>query len=102
MTRFQSTRPVWGVTRVIVVVYFAVQISIHTPRVGRDQRVLDVVALFNISIHTPRVGRDKWLREEFEIVDEFQSTRPVWGVTRKQHAALSGPCDFNPHAPCGA
>ena len=33
---FQSTRPVWGVTSVIRENSTMLEISIHTPRVGRD------------------------------------------------------------------
>ncbi len=33
-------------------------ISIHTPRVGRDTKIIAEVMRDGISIHTPRVGRD--------------------------------------------
>ena len=34
------------------------KISIHAPRVGRDDFVMEVFAMTKISIHAPRVGRD--------------------------------------------
>ena len=56
---FQSTRPVWGATvGVLVIVPNAQQISIHAPRVGRDQTVPNLHSPPLISIHAPRVGRD--------------------------------------------
>ena len=35
----------------------------------------------DISIHTPRVGRDTWNAKLHMLRAGFQSTRPVWGVT---------------------
>ena len=37
---FQSTRPVWGATIMSTMVFAAAPISIHAPRVGRDDRPL--------------------------------------------------------------
>ena len=55
-----------------------------------------------ISIHAPRVGRDyPALFFVFRFI-KFQSTRPVWGATCTwQHGNATG-CYFNPRAPCGA
>ena len=79
---FQSTHPVWGATEIYVMVFQALKISIHAPRVGRDHQPCcqrhGVSWHFNprapcgarpgrralswhrqgISIHAPRVGRD--------------------------------------------
>ena len=101
---FQSTRPVWGATTRTQdwpssVDYFNPRapcgarrvtdpflrapdgISIHAPRVGRDEDQDYSEMSLSISIHAPRVGRDVndiigggWL-------NLFQSTRPVWGAT---------------------
>ena len=77
---FQSTRPVWGATRLDVVVPDPADISIHAPRVGRDPAdVVEAIVEGNISIHAPRVGRDY----SFAI-------------------CLSSFAYFNPRAPCGA
>ena len=58
--QFQSTRPVWGVTYQNKKLTAARFISIHTPRVGRDDYFGYNDDLLCISIHTPRVGRDLW------------------------------------------
>ena len=60
MSEFQSTRPVWGATRLERLARAAQMISIHAPRVGRDH----MGCQHNnnrryISIHAPRVGRDE-------------------------------------------
>ena len=59
---FQSTRPVWGATDALFNCYRPACISIHAPRVGRDLPC-------NAPIY------DRPIR--------FQSTRPVWGATIK-------------------
>ena len=56
---FQSTRPVWGATKVYLPLPDGAGISIHAPRMGRDA-----------SSHASCARRT-----------EFQSTRPVWGAT---------------------
>ena len=58
-----------------------IDISIHPPRVGRDAETVQVVATLSISIHPPRVGRDPGKNKEIRIVQQFQSTLPVWGGT---------------------
>ena len=59
--------------------YYA--ISIHAPRVGRDKQVGYVITGKAISIHAPRVGRDFDILRKKVIAYLFQSTRPVWGAT---------------------
>ena len=102
VTEFQSTRPAWGATAAIK---FDSSTSI-------------------ISIHAPRVGRDEMLIVKNTSILQFQSTRPVWGATRARlmeldaaiisiHAPRVGRdatrtmnagrrSYFNPRAPCGA
>jgi len=57
---FQSTLPVWEETLDFVHVPAVFdEISIHSPRVGRDVPPEDPEdKLMQISIHSPRVGRD--------------------------------------------
>ena len=102
---FQSTRPVWGATPATLRCTATLGISIHAPRMGRDDVfILLSILLRLISIHAPRMGRDQWVsfqaflsadisihapRMGRDYVDEaaqstgnkFQSTRPVWGAT---------------------
>ena len=73
---FQSTRPVWGATMLIVLFYRPFQISIHAPRMGRDDA-------------------ERWA--EF-IIFLFQSTRPVWGATAR-HAFRAFAERISIHAP---
>ena len=56
---FQSTRPVWGATRAVMAAKYEDEISIHAPRVGRDE-----------GTETGKTASCV-----------FQSTRPVWGAT---------------------
>ena len=56
---FQSTRPVRGETGMVDHTLCITEISIHSPRAGRDNDghgLLEQIAL--ISIHSPRTGRD--------------------------------------------
>ena len=82
-------------------------ISIHAPRVGRDVMLSATrLARLAISIHAPRVGRDLHSRAQAQtprhfnprapcgarppdmiakaVTKIFQSTRPVWGATRRE------------------
>ena len=77
-------------------------ISIHAPRVGRDNVYNCRCSLGYISIHAPRVGRDEDEPAAYIGTNVFQSTRPVWGATRKTPAPCAARCNFNPRAPCGA
>ena len=99
---FQSTRPVWGATAGADGNGGAAGISIHAPRVGRDQLVESVCIGKIISIHAPRVGRDTARRPTRQIPSQFQSTRPVWGATAEDSRAGRNRGYFNPRAPCGA
>ena len=56
---FQSTLPVWGATLGLPDTVEIVDISIHAPRVGSDQVMIEAAAqTMGISIHAPRVGSD--------------------------------------------
>ena len=79
--KFQSTRPVWGGTISVLESFLSDGISIHPPRVGRDELTATIKVILNaISIHPPRVGRDIGGRF-YAVPATFQSTRPVWGGT---------------------
>ena len=113
LSRFQSTRPVWGATCARGAGTVPAPISIHAPRVGRDncrgvcanQRDTfqstrpvwgatdsDAIRLpaTRISIHAPRVGRDLAASELPPSNVVFQSTRPVWGATFRRPARSRG------------
>ena len=141
---FQSTRPVWGATyadntrlstgsdfnprapcgarRFLPTTDLAASpISIHAPRVGRDDvscrrrkpqllfqstrpvwgatlEYFQQLARVSISIHAPRVGRDHSGFCIGKHIYRFQSTRPVWGATA-EHAAYWVQCEFQSTRP---
>ena len=74
-------------------------ISIHPPRVGRDETPEEEE--YNercISIHPPRVGRDGPLARWKHRNVRFQSTLPVWGGTAAQ-AAVKATLEISIHPP---
>jgi len=79
--RFQSTLPAWGETALIYAGCNQHTISIHSPRMGRDQRMdtsIREIANFNpLSPHGERLDFD--YKEGNDA--EFQSTLPAWGET---------------------
>ena len=66
---FQSTHPVWGATKNIVIVFHATEISIHAPRVGCDAVKLLDGRNRDISIHAPRVGCDEIVEPPMGIME---------------------------------
>ena len=57
---FQSTRPAWGATPAPAAGWIKDMVSIHAPRMGRDdEHLLLEVDSVEVSIHAPRMGRDK-------------------------------------------
>ena len=73
----------WGVTVKLIDKLKQYTISIHTPRVGSDKRARpNRHGARDISIHTPRVGSDPPPKITSLLLKLFQSTLPVWGVTR--------------------
>ena len=80
---FQSTLPVWGATAIQVRPPKGTAISIHAPRVGSDYSPLQLLFYLRISIHAPRVGSDIKSLIDLPGENEFQSTLPVWGATKK-------------------
>ena len=71
-------------------------------RVGRDHRPPAAAArLVTFQSTRPRGARRV---KNFcpPLIDEFQSTRPVWGATHHSSPSTHSRLDFNPRAPCGA
>ena len=99
---FQSTRPVWGATSNSARQHYGFAISIHAPRVGRDQRRLPAIrANGNFNPRAPcgaRLASKLYRTPRFG----FQSTRPVWGATFGVCSCNRAAQNFNPRAPCGA
>ena len=100
--KFQSTRPVWGATLHRFPSQTRCQISIHAPRVGRDDSPSWLLLLpLQFQSTRPVWGATP---ERVYVVTSFifQSTRPVWGATSANPSAENPSTDFNPRAPCGA
>ena len=79
---FQSTRPVWGATPAFAAAH--VRQRHFNPRAPCGARLGPALSLspsLLISIHAPRVGRDQGMNPVRWARDIFQSTRPVWGAT---------------------
>ena len=120
---FQSTLPAWGETQARDRCQAWDAISIHSPRMGRDETIssispsgwdfnplsphgerpdmASVAATAAISIHSPRMGRDAALRRYSLHAVTFQSTLPAWGETDELKAAQEELKDFNPLSPHG-
>ena len=100
---FQSTRPVWGATtKGYVYLTISGLFQSTRPVWGATASALWVAVSVDISIHAPRVGRDDFGRRQTTQLHLFQSTRPVWGATTAKSAKIFLSCYFNPRAPCGA
>ena len=80
--RFQSTLPAWGETAAAAELTEKVVISIHSPRMGRDLRILRTKRPghhFNpLSPHGERLTE----ATRRAMAEGFQSTLPAWGETK--------------------
>ena len=80
---FQSTRPVRGETDVPGQIRRAVEISIHSPRAGRDrERVPGDHGGRKYFNPLAPCGARRAVSHSLSIAKAFQSTRPVRGETR--------------------
>ena len=73
---FQSTRPVWGATYDRYNAAYLVKVSIHAPRVGRDQDAKEWINTYWVSIHAPRVGRDSKRGHDFPPLPRIYGYSP--------------------------
>ena len=99
-SRFQSTLPVRGATRArSQAKQQRREISIHAPRAGSDTHGQCSFGYgFSISIHAPRAGSDAFILHFQCLFSLFQSTLPVRGAT-KARIGVEGPVDISIHAP---
>ena len=99
---FQSTLPAWGETAVDL--YDAAHghgISIHSPRMGRDQRRKEAKQnVENISIHSPRMGRDGSPGHDAAAAKYFNPLSPH-GERRIRRVGPRLGINFNPLSPHG-
>ena len=120
---FQSTLPAWGETFPRNWRRYHPDISIHSPRMGRDFSLFGAADGIAISIHSPRMGRDysvggfriprlisihsprmgRDLMGGYVSVRHvgFQSTLPAWGETLRLAGVWRETKHFNPLSPHG-
>ena len=81
---FQSTRPMRGATGMPYICPASLFVSIHAPHAGRDAtRHSSAAASWGFNPRAPCGARQ--LQDIRNIrINEFQSTRPVWGATGKR------------------
>ena len=75
-------------------------ISIHSPRMGRDQKMLQFLHEKYISIHSPRMGRDAAHVSPSASPRHFNPLSPH-GERRGRACGCVGGLDFNPLSPHG-
>ena len=85
-TKFQSTHPLRGATKIIMPIDGQLVISIHAPLAGCDQRGEQIVIIYIISIHAPLAGCDFRSRRGWWSRRRFQSTHPLRGATSFRHS----------------
>ena len=56
--KFQSTRPMRGATHGLRVGMIMLEVSIHAPHAGRDEKICLLLISLYVSIHAPHAGRD--------------------------------------------
>ena len=99
---FQSTLPVWGgTTRSILLVISSSEFQSTLPVWGGTGGWLLFGLSHYISIHPPRVGRDNFYYQRGYNLTAFQSTLPVWGGTGNGRFGQTREGNFNPPSPCG-
>ena len=78
---FQSTRPVRGATVLDDVAAQESHVSIHAPHAGRD--LVKALRRFRCRCFNPRApcGARPCVCINLRMIQQFQSTRPVWGAT---------------------
>ena len=85
---FQSTLPAWGETYGAGESTDGLPISIHSPRMGRDEKLVGSIKARNgISIHSPRMGRDGH-RKADDSADDISIHSPRMG--RDAYPPLTG------------
>ena len=98
--KFQSTPPAWGATLNGLDPAQGVNVSIHAPRVGGDERLGIDIRPVDVSIHAPRVGGDSGEPRLPEIEDVSIHAPRVGGDSRRVGFRDCGRC-FNPRPPRG-
>ena len=95
---FQSTLPAWGETRCFIYDAETADISIHSPRMGRDIKAVRKAAGLNQFQSTlPAWGETHFIPFWWALCP-FQSTLPAWGETVR-HGLSHGLAVISIHSP---
>ena len=101
--RFQSTRPIWGAT--IPIDRVNVACADFNPRApyGARRTILTFqwITCWDFNPRAP-YGARLLSKKSVSQGQLFQSTRPIWGATRRTAPQGRFPQNFNPRAPYGA
>ena len=95
---FQSTLPAWGATDSGYLVPFLVDISIHAPRMGSDERDARGGTRYTISIHAPRMGSDGSADPRGKDDHDFNPRSPH-GERQRPYIVNSASTSISIHAP---
>ncbi len=95
---FQSTSPAKGTTGTDYLPCICIDISIHVPREGNDQRLRSVLCLLRISIHVPREGNDGDGKDCRDYGRDF-NPRPPRRERHFNHSSNITLTNFNPRPP---
>ena len=98
---FQSTRPVWGATGYCVTIRAIIGFQSTRPVWGATNALSPKNSLISISIHAPRVGRDDTSFSHVCAILNFNPRAPC-GARPRHHHRHRRCRNFNPRAPCGA
>ena len=99
--KFQSTRPVWGATIYSAATKRDQAFQSTRPVWGATVGHVGIVSGRDVSIHAPRVGRDQQGGCQHGYVFSFNPRAPC-GARPCLASSLYTSCSFNPRAPCGA
>ena len=98
VSRFQLTRPAWGEPYQLATDFGSLEISTHSPRVGRTNLLSgNLIQLLNFNSLAPR-GANLSSNVSLPTISAFQLTRPAWGEPLAL-TACSCDCDISTHSP---
>ena len=98
---FQSTLPAWGETVQMLKAIRSRRFQSTLPAWGETCDRGEKLPGASISIHSPRMGRDDNTRAMVYFCPQFQSTLPAWGETGRWALSAGGWRNFNPLSPHG-
>ena len=90
-----------GATEINAVLSAFQIVSIHAPYAGSDPELrAEDIEVKSVSIHAPYAGSDIVYDVDKPFADEFQSTPPMQGATKRFWIIATGGGSFNPRPLC--